>query len=265
MNLGKHMKRHIRKWTLWIFILALFIAGLLLIIVLNPVLTYANKTIHNNFTIYHHNKLDSFLILKLDLAENLLKQSEFYNSGFKLDICLNDGSRYPDIIKAIRGSAFAWGFYNKVVLQGSMKSKENFVELNGYRWNLAQLLAHEMTHCLQFEKLGLWKSKPIANIDNWKWEGYAEYVSRQKTNQKDLIQNLKQLHQSEDNSWEINLEDSTITPKEYFNYWTLVQYCLDIKKRSYMQLLTDKIDEQKIRQEMDDWYGGQKNNNGDKN
>ncbi len=50
-----------------------------------------------------------------------------------------------------------------------------------------------MTHCLQFDKLGLWKSKPVANILNWKWEGYAEYVSRHKNEQKDHSKNIARL------------------------------------------------------------------------
>ncbi|QLH47729.1 MAG: hypothetical protein HWD58_20245 [Bacteroidota bacterium] len=164
----------------------MLITGLLLIIVINPILTYANKTTHNNLTVFHNKTLDPTLLTKLDQATELLKASELYNPDLHLDICLNDGSKYPKLIRAIRGQAFAWGFYNKVVLQGNANYNENYVELNGYKWNLTQLLAHEMTHCLQFDKLGFWKSKPIANIPNWKWEGYAEYVSRQNTDQKDL-------------------------------------------------------------------------------
>lgn len=248
------MKQPIKKWTLWLTLTGLFIAGLLLTIFLNPILTYANKTTQNNTTIYHNNSFDPLLALYLDKATELLKTSEFYNDKLKLDICLNDGSQYPNIIRAIRGQAFAWGFYNKVVLQGTMNCKENYVELNDYKWNLTQLLAHEMTHCLQFDKLGLWKSKPIANIDNWKWEGYAEYVSRQNLNQKDLIKNLDLLNQTDKNIWEITLVDSTITSREYFIYWTLVKYCLDIKKMSYIKLLTDTTNEQSIIQEMEKWY-----------
>jgi hypothetical protein len=71
-------------------------------------------------------------------------------------------------MRTLRGQAFAWGFYNKVVMQGSTNCTSNYVTLNGFKWNLIQLLAHEMTYCLQFDKLGFWKSKPIANIPNWK-------------------------------------------------------------------------------------------------
>ena len=249
------MKRQIKKWTLRLTATGILIVGLLLLITLNPVLTYANKTTYKNFSIYHNNTIDPLLIFWLDQAVTLLETSEFYNKNLKLDVCLNDGSTYPTIIKTIRGRAFAWGFYDKVVMQGTMNCKANFVELSGYKWNLIQLLAHEVTHCLQFDQLGLLKSKPIADIPNWKWEGYAEYVSRQNKDQKDLLKNIARLQQTDRNLWEVTFEDKTIAPREYYNYWILVQYCLDIKKMNYQQLLADTTSEQSINQEMMKWYG----------
>ena len=159
-------------------------------------------------------------------------------------------------MQAIRGKAFAWGFYDKVILQGIANYNDNYVELNSYKWNLTQLLAHEMTHCLQFEKLGLWKSKPIANIPNWKWEGYAEYISRQNTDQIDLPQNIARLIATDQNNWAINFSDNTIAPREYYNYWMLIQFCMDIKKMTYIQVLTDTTSEQSVRQEMMKWISG---------
>jgi len=252
------MKRQIKTWTLRLTVTGLFIAGLLLVIILNPILTYVSKTTRSNYTIFHNKPIDQTLTIKLDNATKLLKTSDFYNPKLQLDICLNDGSKYPNLMQTIRGKAFAWGFYDKVVLQGTANYNDNYVELNGYKWNLTQLLAHEMTHCLQFDKLGLWKSKPIANIPNWKWEGYAEYISRQNTNQKDLVKNLDRLEQTDKNSWEITFEDNTISPREYYNYWTLVQYCLDIKQMTYQELLSDTTSELNIRNEMTNWYNKKK-------
>ncbi len=130
------MKQQIKKWTLRITATALFIVGLLLIIILNPILTYANKTTHKNFKIFHNKTLDSTLLSKLDQATELLKSSEFYNPKLHLEICLNDGSKYPNLIRTLRGQAFAWGFHDKVVMQGNANFKDNYVELNGYKWNL---------------------------------------------------------------------------------------------------------------------------------
>jgi hypothetical protein len=177
-----------------------------------------------------------------------------YEHPLKLDICLNDGSRYPDLIRAIRGPAFAWGFYDKVVLQCALNCAENYVELNGYKWNLTQLLAHEMTHCLQYERLGLMHSKPIRNIANWKWEGYAEYVSRQGLAQNKLKDRLQQFYESDTAAWAITFEDGTISSREYFRYWNMVEYCLEIKQMSYQKLLADASGEEVIETEMREWY-----------
>ena len=248
------MKRQIKKWVLRLTVTGLFIAGLLLIIILNPILAYANKTTNFNYTIFHNKVIDPRIMVELDQATDLLKASEFYNPKFHLDICLNDGSAYPKLIQALRGQAFAWGFYDKVVLQGTANCKDNYVELNGYRWNLTELVAHEMTHCLQFDKLGFWKSEPIANIPNWKWEGYAEFVSRQNVDQKDLSKNITRLIETDKSNWAISFKDNTIAPRAYYESWILVQYCMNIKKMSYKQMLADTASEQAIRQEMMSWF-----------
>ncbi len=248
------MKKTIRKWTLRILASGLFIATLLLTILLYPFLTYANKTVYKNYTIYYNASSVPLLQPHLDEATVLLKRSELYNDKLKLDICLNDGSPYPALMRVLRGQAFAWGFYNKVVLQGTMHCQDNYVELNGYKWNLTQLLAHEMTHCLQFDKFGFWHSKPAANIDNWKWEGYAEYIARQQTVQTGLRENLNRLNTQNADTWHITLDDSTITSRAYFQYWINVQYCMEIKKMNYRQLLEDTSSEKTIKNEMINWY-----------
>lgn len=252
------MKRHIKKWMLRITATGLFIAGLLLIIILNPILTYAHKTEHASFTIYHQKPIDTLLRVRLDEATALVQKSEFYRQNLKLDICLNDGSVYPTLIRKLRGRAFAWGFYNKVVLQGKMNEKDNYLELNGYQWNLVQLLAHEITHCIQFDKLGFWKSKPVASIPNWKWEGYAEFIARQNPDQTDLIRNIDRLEKSPEDSWEIIFEDGTISPRDYYKNWLLVQYCLIVKKMTYEQLLKNNTMELVLEKEMMAWYAANK-------
>jgi hypothetical protein len=243
-----------KKWIFRLAVTALVLLGFLFVIVLNPLLTYAHKTSHLQFTVYHQQPLESRMMERLENAHRFLKKSELYEHPLKLDICLNDGSRYPDLIRAIRGPAFAWGFYDKVVLQGALNCAENYVELNGYKWNLTQLLVHEMTHCLQYERLGLMHSKPIRNIANWKWEGYAEYVSRQGLAQNKLKDRLQQFYESDTAAWAITFEDGTISSREYFRYWNMVEYCLEIKQMSYQQLLADASGEEVIETEMREWY-----------
>lgn len=252
------MKRKIKIWTLRVVLTVIGVSGFLFAIILYPTLTYANKTQYANFTIYHNQTLSPNFTSVLDQVNILLKKSDIYSKNLKLDLCLNDGSMYPAIIKTLRGPAFAWGFYNKIVLQGSLNSQKNYVELNGYKWNLVQLLTHESVHCLQFEKFGLLDSKPIADIANWKWEGYAEYISRQNESQTNLIKNLDRFDQSDENSWEIWLSDSTICPRDYYRHWNLVHYCIHVKRWSFSEILQDSTSEKMVFSEMTRWYQIQK-------
>ena len=244
------------KWVVRLFALVVLLTGMLIGVVLNPSLSYAHKTTHRQYTIYHHQPLDSTLLIRLDEATSLLETSEYHNPKLHLDICLNDGSIYPPFMQKLRGQAFAWGFYNKVVLMGEAHFADNYVELNGYRWNLTQLLAHEVVHCLQFDRRGFWQSNPVAKLPEWKWEGYPEYIARQNTDQKDLSNNIKRLkatEQTEHNGW-IQFADSTGTVIPYYQHWLLVQYCMEGKQLTYEELLADPTDEKTMEREMMDWY-----------
>ena len=248
------MKRQLKKWTKRVTATLVLIAGLLLLIVFNPYISYGRKTTTAHFNIYHKQPLDPSLPATLETARLLLKVSEFNNPDLRFDICLNDGALYPGIVRSIQGDAFAWGFYDKVVVGSTINYREGIAEFHGYRWNLTQLFAHEMTHCLQFDKLGLWKSKPVARIATWKWEGYAEYVSRQGQDQQDLVENIRRLNATDEKEWAVTLADNSISPREYYQYWLLVSYCLDIRKMSYSQLLADTNSEESLYGEMLRWF-----------
>lgn len=252
------MKKKIFKWVAGVLAAGISSIFLLGVIVLNPSFLYANETRHNNFTIYHNEAIDESLIASLDEAENLVSKSEFYRPDITLDICLNDGNQlYPTLIQMLRGRAFAWGFYDKVVLQGHSDYPKNIVELGGYPWNMTQLFAHEMIHCMQFDHSGLWNSNPIAGIPDWKWEGYAEYMVRHEEDQQNLYHNITRLNQTPVEKWDIAFEDGTISARDYYDYWTLVQYAMDVKKMTYSDLLKDNVTESAIRQEMGNWYNQQ--------
>jgi len=239
----------------------LFVIGILVALVLNPMLTYAGSTTHGYYTIYHNQALNPVWITRLDQATALVHTSEYYDPALSLDICLHDGSAYPGMIGKLRGPAFAWGFYDKVVLMGNADCTANTVELNGYRWNLTQLLAHEMIHCYQFKKRGLIRSNPLAGIPDWKWEGYPEYVSRRNgEHQADLWKDITRLldtEKTDHNGW-ITFQGSTGTVIPYYKSWLLMRYCMDVKKLSYDQVLGDTTAEEAVNREMMEWYEKQK-------
>lgn len=253
------MKKRLRTWIIRLTATFLLMAVILVVIILYPALTYANKTVHGHYTVFHRQPLHPTFTSHLDQAVELVRNSEYYDPQWKLDICLDDGAAYPSLIKKIWGRAFGRGFYNKVVLMEDTHYKENKVVLNGYAWNLEQLLAHEMIHCFQFHKRGLWKSKPMAAIPDWKWEGYAEYISRRNPDQRGLLQNAGRLLRPEarGDDW-IRFADGSGTLVLYYRYWLMVQYCMDIKKMRYGQLIDDTLPEEAVWKQLMDWYGLQK-------
>ncbi len=252
------MKLKLIKWLIRSLAIVVLLLGILVAIVLNPSLLYANKTAISNCTVYHNKPLDKTLKIRLEDATEIIKTSELYDPNIKFDICMNDGSYYPALMQVFLGKAFALGFTsNKVVLCGNVNVNENYIEVNGHKWNLTQSIAHEEAHCLVYNKVGFWNSNPVANHPIWKWEGYPEYVSRQTDGLKDLSKNMELLQtatKENKEAWGITLSDNTVSPRAYFNYMLLIQYCLDIKKMTYESLLKDTTSEETIRQQMMKWY-----------
>jgi len=65
---------------------------------------------------------------------------------------------------------------------------------------------------------------------------------------------LQQFYESDTAVWEISFEDGTISSREYFLYWNMVEYCLEIKEMSYRQFLADASKQEVIETEMREWY-----------
>jgi hypothetical protein len=246
-----------KQWAIRLTCTGLFISGLLLCFILNPTFLYGNKTVYGSFNIYHSQPLDPEFKTILDDATALLQTSELYDRDFRMDICLNDGSCYATLIQALHTPAFGIGFYNKVVIMGDIHVKENYTKIYRFKYNLTQLIAHEALHCLQFHTLGLWKSNPVAGFPDWKWEGYNEYIARRNPDQTDLAKNIARFNAFEltpKNGWGIPYADSTYTAKEYYQWLTLMQYCGDVKKMTFREILQDTTGEDVVRREMMDWY-----------
>ena len=238
----------------------LFLLGCLLALVLNPGLLYAYRTPVGGYVVYHTQPLEPALAIRLQEATALLQASPLYPAGLHLNVCLNDGSIYPDLIRTLLGPAFAWGFGRNVVLGGQAQYRANCVSLYGSAdvWNLTQLLAHEAVHCVQFAYFGFWHSNPAAGYPAWKWEGYPEYVARRAPGQLDLRANLRRLATTEADDWWIPFADGSGVIKPYYRYWTMMQFCMDVKKMPYENVLTDTTTNVVLEREMEAWARGLK-------
>src|SRR5450432_1797229 len=108
------MKKQFIKWIFRLTVTGLFLFGLLVLFMLSPVLLYANKTVVGNYSIYHNKPLDKDFRQRLEESNALIKSSELYDPKLNIDVCLKDGSPYPELIRAVLGKDFLSSFYNKI-------------------------------------------------------------------------------------------------------------------------------------------------------
>src|SRR5262245_21997014 len=106
------MKKQFRRWTFRLVFTGLFLLGLLVTFMLSPILLYANKKLSGNYTMYHNKLLDKNFLHRLENSISIIKTSELYNPGLKMDICLKDGSKYPKLIEKVLGKDVLSTFYN---------------------------------------------------------------------------------------------------------------------------------------------------------
>lgn len=131
-----------KKWTASALASSGFLALGLVVLLLNPGVLYAHQTITRWYTIYHSQPLDPALLRRLEQARSLVQTSEVFDKTLRLEVCLNDGSRYPSLVQAVWSPAFAWGFYNKVVLNGEVQAEANRLTFRTYAWNLERFLSY---------------------------------------------------------------------------------------------------------------------------
>lgn len=234
------------------------------VLLLNPTLSYAHSTALDNITIYHNEPLPEAVESILSDAIQLVKASPLYSAEEQIDICLNDGSYYPQLW--IYQGGLAYAFYNKVVMN---HSEPDFSENRAYyTWevnnnetrkvDLTWLIAHEITHTMQSR----WDRLFPLKYDFWKIEGYAEYISRGWQGDGQIKEKLEVLIVAKEKEQTgipiISLSDGTIQSVSYFEYALAVQYLLEVKGLSIDQLYEDQTKLDAVYEELKEWTESQK-------
>jgi hypothetical protein len=259
--------RKILRYTLRTLLGFLLLLSLIVVFMLNPQLVYAKKHSYKQLTIYSKDKYPPGYDKVFDSALKLVQQSELYKPDLKLDIFLNDGSgaSVKFVLKQFFGNAFAWGYHNNVVLNGTTDDSLKWCYINGYSRYLPRLIAHEMIHCYQLKKLGLYNASPYGDVPIWKREGYAEYIcykSSVKNEQQMLFEAIKKYNEQKEKDsfvWAtVNIDEGeSYAGKDYYRFWILVKYLCDVRKLSFDELIKGTIKEESVYGEMMEWYKNQ--------
>jgi len=140
------------------------VAGILTIavVILFPQHLFANKMSYKRFTVYSNDKIGDNIKTVLDNALNLIEKSELYDPVYKYNIILCYNTFYNKIDDRLLGNGpTARTTLNNVVVKVRIDPENNLAFTTFHKTcetNLTELLAHEMTHCLQANKYGIWCS-----------------------------------------------------------------------------------------------------------
>jgi hypothetical protein len=248
--------------------LLLFLAAVLTIatIILFPQLLFANKLSYKRFTVCSKTKIEDNIKTVLDNALILVEKSELYDSNYEYNILLCYNTFYNKIDNRLTGNdPVARATLNNVIIKVRVDSENNLAFPTFHKAceeNLTEVIAHEMIHCLQAHKYGLFKFNPFKHPEFWKLEGYPEYISKQKeisskdhslTNSINRYVNLK--NKAKD-IWVPSEEGGCDVPDYYYKGKLMMEYLINIKHLSYDQILKDTTSENTVYQEMINWKDG---------
>ena len=124
---------------------------------------------------------------------------------------------------------------------------------------MTELVAHEMTHCLQANKYGIIKFNPFKHPELWKLEGYPEYISRKtQLSSKNYsltsdIERYVDLVSKATDIWILSEEGGCEVPNYYYKGRLMIEYLMDFKHLSYDKILNDTISENTFYQDMIKW------------
>jgi hypothetical protein len=230
-------------------------------IVLFPQHLFANKMSYKRFTICSNNKIDNNIKTVLNNAITLIEKSELYDSNYNYNIILCYNTLYNKIDNKLLGNGpTARTTLSNIVIKVNFNAEKNLAFPTFHKAcevNFTELVAHEMTHCLQANKYGILKFNPFKHPELWKLEGYPEYVSKHADlSNKDYslekdIETFVRLKNTTNDIW-IKEGDCEV-PDYYYKGKLMMKYLIDIKHLTYDQILKDTTSENIIYQEMIKW------------
>ncbi|MDW3646844.1 MAG: hypothetical protein R8P61_07275 [Bacteroidia bacterium] len=244
----------LKKILIWTAAILLLFLGVFVISLLSPSLFYSHAQAYGQIRILHNQALEEGWENQIDTALQAIESSVLYDPNFQIELCLQDGSSYPQFVELVFGEAFAFGFASKAVLNMPVQPESGYIEKNGKRRDLAELLAHEFIHNFQYQKYGF----ATLNFPFWKLEGYAEYMMRMEKDDLDLRYAISHLLKYEEKGsynydW-VEWENEIGTPHIYLKSNIMVQYLMEIEGLTYDEIVKDQRSTEAVFEEVLAWY-----------
>ena len=245
----KRNKRFVFGGMVSLFLILIVMVGFLL----NPSLSYGSSTSFDHCVVLHEEALSPGLTSIIANSTAIIEQSELYDQESISYLCLQDGSRYPAVVKSILGDDVIKSFSSINVVLARAEIPQNKLDWRGHQFRFDQFLAHVRVHNLQFQYHGLWKANPLGGHPEWKWEGYADYISLGKRFElKEVITHYLEQGQEAFDFCQLGAGFGTINL--HIRQMIMTQYLFDQKGFSYNQFMEAEIDENMLFQEILGWH-----------
>ena len=249
------MKRIIKKMIVSALMVFVVLISGLATIMLFPQPLFAHKTEYKKFRVYSDNIPGKNLEVILNNAYNLVEQSELQDVNYQYDIFFSHDNIYNRIEDLQGKGPAARATAGNIVFKVRLDLENNRAYGPMSKMNLTELLVHEMVHCLQANKLGLWNMNQLNHPPYWKLEGYPEYIARQaklKAEDYNLKNEIKRFVELESKSKDdfVEVSEEFFMPSIYYKGRLMVEYLIDVKGLTYSEVLKDTRTEEQVFQEM---------------
>lgn len=194
--------------------------------------------------------------LALDVS-NRIKATELYDPELELDVMLcSEQEKYDRFARLSFVPVTVPGF-NLSVFDNSYISMEKLAQRRSNNYanlryaamagDLAQSIAHELTHNYVVKHDGLLRSR---KIPRWKSEGYAEYQASKAFSQIDSVYTLQKRYSQIDDIYDQHSRD-------YYRWSLVVEFLASELGYSYTDIMHDSVTYEGAGAKLGDWVDGE--------
>ncbi|MEL6673226.1 MAG: hypothetical protein AAFR61_13575 [Bacteroidota bacterium] len=232
------MKKRIRQLLLGGLLTMVLLGISVVVFLLNPQLSYAQQTPLSFATLYHDTALSPQFLREVEASLAEIRASLLWQEDAHFRICLPGPGTYAERVESLLGPDVIRSFADISVMQAEFAADSTTLLWREAAWPVSTMLAHSMTHSLQFKHHGFWDANPLGGHPEWKWEGFAEWAAWGKGVSMDSLKSL--FHRTQGGPWEyLAFSSGQGSMRQHIQYLLCCKYLLEEEKLDYSALMSD--------------------------
>ncbi|MEJ7586833.1 MAG: hypothetical protein WKI04_04660 [Ferruginibacter sp.] len=222
---------------------------------------FKKKASYKNFYILSDKVIEQNLQKRLDSIAFILEETGFYKED-KIKIIFCHNNRLAGLLNIISLSPTGAGFHHfsgNIYLFNTrikafraenakvMGDDRKLIEYTYQRFELDDILTHEILHQLHSDSMGLWEYKRKLPPPHWKAEGFAEYYTYIREKRKNENYDFRK-------RVALYLRYKDQFPLFYYKSQLLYEILAEYQTLSFNEIMRDEITEEKTISKLTQWY-----------